>query len=227
MPLHDHPNLPARSRINWRSIHTVWAAQITHYLNSNRLPQCYRAEPVIKFHHGNDADEHAAAMMWTPARPLLVAQVEFGDFEICEVPIYDSEASRSLVAAIELVSPGTKERPAHRDAFAITRAAYLQQSVSLVVVDPITEHRSNMHEVIMRRIHLGDDVVQAVTAPLYAVAYRTAGIGTRMRLEVWPAKLAVGSPLPTLPLWIAPTIAVPLDRETTYNAACASLRIRP
>ena len=101
------------------------------------------------------------------------------------------------------MSPANKDRPSERELFATKCAAYLQQSVSVVLVDPIRERRSNMHEVIMRRIQLGDPLLHAVPSEMYAVAYRTAGIGTRMRLEVWPAALTFGAALPTLPLWIA------------------------
>jgi hypothetical protein len=46
-----------------------------------------------------------------------------------------------------------------------------------------------------------------------------------MRLEAWPAALAIGLPLPTLPPWLAAALAVPLDLEAAYVAACVSLRI--
>jgi hypothetical protein len=41
------------------------------------------------------------------------------------VRIYDDEANRTLVAAVELVSPSNKDRPASREAFATKCAAYL------------------------------------------------------------------------------------------------------
>jgi len=43
---------------------------------------------------------------------------------------------------------------------------------------------------------------------------------------MWPQALAVGAVLPTLPLWIGPNRAVPVDLEASYLAACDSLRIR-
>jgi hypothetical protein len=142
-----------------------------------------------------------------------------------EVRVYDAENNHTLVSVVELISPGNKDRAGHRAAFAIKCAAYLQQRVSVIVVDLISERRANLHEQIAQRLDLAEEVVNAVTSDLYAVAYRTAGTGTRMRLEAWPAALAIAAPLPTLPLWLAPALAVPLDLETTYVAACDSLRI--
>jgi hypothetical protein len=36
-------------------------------------------------------------------------------------------------------------------------------------------------------------------------------------LETWAHLLAVGRPLPTLPLWLADDLAVPLELEATYD----------
>jgi hypothetical protein len=47
-----------------------------------------------------------------------------------------------------------------------------------------------------------------------------------VRLEIWPASLAIGERLPMLPLWIARDRAVPLDLEESYTAACRTLRMR-
>jgi hypothetical protein len=37
--------------------------------------------------------------------------------------------------------------------------------------------------------------------------------------------LQIGQQLPTLPLWLAPDLAVPLDLEASHTAACNDLRI--
>ena len=44
-------------------------------------------------------------------------------------------------------------------------------------------------------------------------------------LEMWMEALALGTALPTLPLWIGRTESLPLDLEQTYQAACAARRI--
>jgi hypothetical protein len=59
-----------------------------------------------------------------------------------------------------------------------------------------------------------------------AVSYRATGANEALLLEAWPAPLALGQPLPTLPLWIAADLSVPLDLEASYQATCADLRIR-
>lgn len=42
-------------------------------------------------------------------------------------------------------------------------------------------------------------------------------------MEAWEHALAVGSPLPTLPLWISTTRYVPLELERTYEETCRGL----
>ena len=54
------------------------------------------------------------------------------------------------MAAIELVSPGNKDRDGHRQAFAIKCASYLCQGISLIVIDIVTTRRANLHNEIMQ-----------------------------------------------------------------------------
>jgi hypothetical protein len=61
--------------------------------------------------------------------------------------------------------------------------------------------------------------------PLYAVACRCARETDAWRLETWTHPLALGRPLPTLPLWLAENLAVPLELEASYEETCRILRI--
>ena len=62
--------------------------------------------------------------------------------------------------------------------------------------------------------------VRTITSDLYAVAYRVRLTGKRTQLEAWTAALALGQPLPTMPLWLTESLAVPLELEAGYRAAC-------
>jgi hypothetical protein len=61
--------------------------------------------------------------------------------------------------------------------------------------------------------------------PLYAVACRTAKTNEHWSLEAWEHILTLGQPLPTLPLWLADNLAVPLELEASYEETCRILRI--
>jgi hypothetical protein len=242
MPLYDHFRPPVRGIWPWSSIHSAWATFISQQLNQKPLPAGYYALPHVHFGgqaqvdvatlEGEEAaqagagDGAVATAVWAPPRPPLVVPIDFADLDVFEVQVVTDDGLR-LVAAIELVSPANKDRPSHRRAFAAKCAGYLQQGVGLAVVDVITERHENLHAELMNLFQLGEAAAGAVAADLYAVAYRTTGAGPAMRLEAWPAPLTVGSPLPLLPLWIGPELAVPLELDASYTAACESLRIPP
>lgn len=245
MPLIDLDALPPLRKRSWEGFHSQWAACITTQLNGARLPPHFHAEPLTQagmrveadvsiFEEEADLDEGngqegeggVATAVYAPPKPTLVAPVEFGTLDIYEVRVYDDKGPRALVAVVELVSPSNKDRPAHREAFATKCAAYLQQNVSVVVVDIVTERREGLHGPLMRRLELGEELVAAVHSDLYAVAYRSAGRGARTRLEAWPFNLAVGADLPSVPMWLGADLAVPLELEASFAATLASLRMR-
>jgi hypothetical protein len=57
------------------------------------------------------------------------------------------------------------------------------------------------------------------------VAYRAVTARKNPRIEAWPETLMLGKPLPTVPLWLAVDLCVPLRLEESYLATCRSLRI--
>ena len=61
--------------------------------------------------------------------------------------------------------------------------------------------------------------------PLYATAYRAVGQGRGEAIQVWVKPLAVGRPLPVLPLALTAEICLPINLETTYTDACRKLRL--
>lgn len=130
-----------------------------------------------------------------------------------------------LVSAIELLSPANKDRASHRRAVAAKCAAYLQENVSVVIVDVVTERQANLHADIMRLLELNADAVWESPTQLYAVAYRTVGQDETARLELWPEVLRLGEKLPTMPLWLGTDVSMALDLEQSYQATCETLRI--
>jgi hypothetical protein len=91
----------------------------------------------------------------------------------------------------------------------------------VVIVDVVTSRTANLHQELLAVL----GVSQAQDYDLFAAAYRTLPEAERLRLEAWSYPLAVGDPLPTVPLWLAPELSLPLDLEGTYATTCDSLRI--
>ena len=216
MPLLDHFHPPLFPRRSWESFHGGWGCQLAGQLNMRPMRYGFLAEPNI---HNGFMVVVEAREVWAPSPPPLVVPVDFTTLETFEIRIYDEERARTLVAAVELVSPGNKDRPENRRAFLDKCAAYLREGVS-VVVDIVTSRRHNFHETLMELFNGGETAMRAITSDLYAVAYRVRLVGKRTQLEAWPAALALGAPLPTMPLWLTESLCVPLELEAGYQAAC-------
>lgn len=240
MPLFDHFHAPLRQRRHWESFHSSWTTFIARQLNKKPLPPGFIAEPHVTLGVTVEADvatfeeeaaeladraRSAAAGVWVAPRPALVSPVDFVSIDVCEVRVYDDEMARTLVAAVEIVSPANKDRPGHRRAFVAKCAAYLEQNVSVMIVDVITSRRCNLYAELAEFLEVSPPARTAVTSQLYAVACRTSRHRKRVQLEVWPARLQIGQPLPVLPLWLTREVAVPLDLDSSYNFTCDSLSI--
>lgn len=251
MPLKDlfHPPL---NQFSWEGFHSTWAVRIVDRLNEHVFPRQFRAEPQVThgrfeidvatfeedsgptlFRNANGSNgSHdptggvaVATRTYTAPAATLTADAEFAADDLFEVRVYKSSGGWKLVAAIELASPANKDRPSARRAFAGKCGAYLAAGVSVVVVDVVTDRAANLHADLIDRLHLPDAFEWTSPTGLFAASYRAVRTKDRTRLDVWPHPLAVGSPLPTLPLWLEPDFAVPLDLDPTYAAACQSLRI--
>ncbi len=234
MQLLDHFHPPLSNQRHWEGCHSRWASAIVDQLNQE-LPTRYFAEPHV--HRGSEfeidvatfegtatgtAEHSAATMVWSPPEAERSIPLPVGTFDTFEVRVINDEAGPRLVAAIELVSPSNKDRPESRRAFAVKCAAYLQESVSLVVVDVITSRLANLHHELLEVVNLSRD---CDTPPLWAAAYRLKKNVESHALEIWWESLTLGQDLPTLPLWLNSFDAVPVDLAASYTATCLSLRI--
>src|SRR5437879_114392 len=85
--------------------------------------------------------------LWSPPTPVAVMPAIFPDD--FEVQVFSNIAGPTLVAAIELVSPGNKDRNDTRRAFAVKCAAYLQRGIGLLIVDIVTSRHANLHDDLM------------------------------------------------------------------------------
>ena len=165
MPLLDHFHPPLAPRRHWESFHVNWAGAIADDLNESLLPEGYFAEehaqlgPMVEIDVATFTDPEPSAQRsggtailppraWAPPAPAMVVPAAFPD--AFEVLVFEGEGGARLVAAIELVSPGNKDRDAHRRAFAVKCASYLCRGISLIVIDIVTSRRANLHDEILQ-----------------------------------------------------------------------------
>jgi hypothetical protein len=232
MPLRDHFHPPLSQRRHWHAFHNAWAAGIAAALNQ-RLPEDYFAEPNVQF--GVEIDVAAftertsptspngnGAELWTPPEPVHTIPLLLEE-DAVEVHVYSTAEGPVLVAAVELVSPSNKDRGEHRDAFLTKCEAYLYQGVGLVLVDIVTNRTANLHHELLQRLR--DRQGARVASPLYAAAYRPIGQNGQTSLQIWTNGLELGSPLPSLPLWLRGGPCVPVELEAAYQRTCLEQRI--
>jgi hypothetical protein len=246
MPLHDHFRPPLTREYEWENFHGDWITMMVQRLNTFHLSENFLAKG--RSHRGTevevdiatlerlayngaptrrrDTDEGGVATLaktWSPPQAAIMGAVEFAEEDLFEVQIH-SEGLK-LVGAVELVSLGNKDRPAKRRVFATKVASYLAQGVSVIVVDVVTTRLASLHAELIDVLELPERFNWDSPSHLSAIAYRMIQIEKEIRLEIWPYALKVGEPLPTLPLWLAADLVVPLELEPTYAATCKGLRI--
>jgi len=236
MPLLDHFHPPVSERRTWEGFHGLWAAALVEKLNRDVLADEYFAD--MQVHIGSlvevdiaTLDESRgigerggpagtatlAAPVWAPPATNLVLPTVFPD-EI-EVQVFATVTGATLVAAIELVSPGNKDRPETRQAFAAKCVSYLSRGIGLIVVDIVTNRLANLHNALISLLGHGEPFLLTPAAPTYAVAYRPSRQPSGDQIELWPRPLSLGQPLPVLPLALRNTGVVPVDLEETYSEA--------
>lgn len=228
MALLDHFRPPLSERRHWHSFHNSWATYISSQINS-LLPAGYFAEANVQFGIEIDvaafSDEQVLAppnAAWTIPAPDASTPVTLSG-PVVEIGIFDQTAGPVLAGVVELVSPANKDRPATRDAFASKCAAYLQAGVGLVIVDVVTERTADLNAALLARLNS----TPTDHAPLFAAAYRTVERDGAPVLDTWYRPLAVGQPLPTLPLWLRGGLCLPVELQAAYDRTCAEQRVRP
>jgi hypothetical protein len=240
MPLLDHFHAPLHPIHHWESFHSNWATRLADALNAC-LPPEFMAEEHT--HAGSNLEIDVATLeradmdarrnggvltatskvLYTPPAPPLTLPAVFPDS--FEVRVFSTTEGLTLVAAIELVSPGNKDRSDERLAFTTKIASYLYRGIAVIVVDIVTNRRSNLHNETMRLMQADAVTLLPADAHLYAIAYRPVLRDEKPLIDAWPVRLALGEPLPTLPLRLVGDLIVPVDFETAYEEACRRRRI--
>ncbi|HET6879701.1 MAG TPA: hypothetical protein VFI31_06090 [Pirellulales bacterium] len=239
MPLRDHFHTKS-TVLKWEALHGFWPAAIVARLNSI-LPKEYIAQPRVRLgttmeidvgaleresgnlSPGNGYGEGGVAVTaWTPAAPAVLLDAELPEPDEYEVNVYSEDEFR-LVAAIELLSPSNKDRPENRRTLVNKCESLLKRNVCVTIVDPVTSRAANIYGELLDE--LGAPRTAVSQSVIYAATCRGRRNGLRWRLESWEHSLAIGSALPSLPVWLSPDLMVPLELEATYEETCRSLRI--
>ena len=160
---------------------------------------------------------------WASVAPTVLLETEELAPAEYEVRVYDTTQASQLIAVVELVSPSNKDRSQSRKAFVDKCHALLLQGVCTAIVDPVTSLSTNLYAELAAR--LGAKPPKIAASSIYAVSCQTRPGHKGVQVVTWEHELRVGSPLPTLPLWLTEDFAVDLELEATYEDTCRGLRI--
>ncbi|HEY3788269.1 MAG TPA: DUF4058 family protein, partial [Urbifossiella sp.] len=228
MPLLDHFHSPLDPRIGWESFHHRWANAIADHLDEF-LPATFFArvevhlgsevatdvteEELVPRHEANGAGG-VAVETYSPPMATTIIPVIFPDEAAVEVRSADPGAR--LLAVIELISPANKKSPDARRAFCMKSAAYFQHGIGLIIVDPVTDRRFNLHNEIAQLLAQSEQFAMPGNSFIYASAYRPIPAESQAAIEAWAYELTIGEALPTVPLYLRGHGCIPLDLEATY-----------
>lgn len=201
------------------------------------LPERYVAGPLV--HLGSEIEIDIATFDrmtresadvtpdagWDLSAPTMVVETELLKIDDYEIQVFDRKRQRQLVAVIEIVSPSNKDRPESRHVFTAKCEALLRKGVSVAIVDVVTSRNANLYAEMLELVGQRDTTLGPIPPATYAAACRWISRGRKHVLEGWSYPLSVGKTLPTLPIWLADNLAVPLDLEASYDATCRTLRI--
>lgn len=226
MPIHDWTRVSAGG---YHTFHQDWVIEINRTLNRGVLPEGYSAyndlrvigrEPdVVAIQNYGGLNSGGVAVR--EARPIVrqMAKVE------SDAAIYARKANQivireefgTVVAIIEVVSPGNKDSLRAFREFREKAVEFLRRGVNLIVIDlfpPSPRDPDGIHHAIWNE--LTDEPFEARPAdkPLTVASYDA---GDDLTAYVDP--VAIGDALPNAPLFLGPGWYVYVPLEKTYAAS--------
>jgi hypothetical protein len=231
MPVHDWTRVVAG---NFHDFHQRWISAICNALNSGRMPNDYYAMSE-QFADERKSDLIALetldsqAANWSSEglgdraiavleHPPQVKYTEAQEREIYaesadRVAIYHANGDR-IVAYIEIVSPGNKHSPLEVDKFVDKCNDALKRGIHLLIIDilPPGKHAPNGIHVALWNYRYPECHGITAEEPLGLSSYRVDDVP-----HAYFQPLAVGQPLPDMPVFLTPLHYVNVPLEQTYT----------
>lgn len=227
MPIHDWSRVEAGI---FHHFHQAWTIEISTTLNGGGLPPGYFAlaeqmvsgpiPDVVTLQRSSRADGSAEprggiALVEQPPAARFITSAEPDRYASRSNRVVIRHPLGRVVAVLEIVSPGNKNSQHALRSFVEKAGQLLRQGIHLLVVDlfpPSARDPDGIHKAIWDLIQ--DEPFQLPPdKPLTVVAYSA---GEPYTAYVEP--VAVGDPLPSLPIFLDPEIYVVAPLETTYQA---------
>jgi hypothetical protein len=228
MPIHDWTRVDAGL---FHAFHHAWIEELARALNRGVLPGEYFALPeqnirgpipdVLTLRLGKGKEDPpesngGVAVAVRAPRTRFTNRVEADSYLGKASKVTVRHRHGKVVAVIEILSPGNKASQAEFRNFVEKTADLIRQGVHLLVIDlfpPGKRDPQGVHQAIWDQF-ADDDFALPPDKPLTLAAYE-AGPEYVAYVEC----VAVGDPLPVMPLFLRPDVYVELPLEPTYQAA--------
>ncbi|HEY7315554.1 MAG TPA: DUF4058 family protein [Gemmataceae bacterium] len=226
MPIHDRTRVRAN---RFHDFHQSWTIAIRNALNAGQLPPGYFAmieqtagrtqADVITLDltpPGSGVPPGGLAVAEAPPKTRFVTRTEAEGYARKANRITVRHPDGDVVAVIEIVSPGNKDSRHAIRAFARKAVEFLYAEVNLLIVDlfpPGPRDPQGIHKVIWDRLR--DEPFQLPPDKPLTVAAYAAGT----EIVAYVETVAVGDPLPDMPIFLTGDHYVPCPLESTYQTA--------
>jgi hypothetical protein len=228
MPVHDWTRVDAGL---FHHFHQEWCVGLCNALNAGRLPADYFAlveqnvrGPIpdvltLKMARTGDDESNDAggiAVETRAPRTQLTKRAEADSYVRKASRITVRHRHGDVVAVVEIISPGNKASRAEFHALVEKSAALVRQGIHLLVIDlfpPGRRDPQGIHKAIWDEFQ-EEDFELPRDKPLTLASY-DAGPPYMAYAEF----IAVGDPLPEMPLFLKPAVYIPAPLEETYQAA--------
>ena len=185
------------------------------------LPTCSRCTPARRaLRTGGRFLPPPAESPWPRRRPTCDADRLSNQAALARRRILAIRhvSGHHLVALLEILSPANKDRSQRVEEFAAKAVEALEAGVHMLVVDlfpPGPWDPQGIHGVIRQRLEQSDVPYDLPAEEPLTLASYAAGPS----IDVYLEHLAVGAPLPEMPLFLSPERYVNVPLEATYRAA--------
>ncbi len=231
MPVHDWKRVPAGI---FHHFHHDWISELARALNAGLLPDEYYAmaeqqaagfgPDVLTLQGkrvGGGSGGNGIPLLLTRPKTRFTAESdeEFYRRKKSSIVVRHVSGDR-MVAMVEVVSPGNKAGRKAFQAFVEKAAELLKRKIHLLLLDLIPPTRrdpNGIHAAIWDEVR-DEPFTLPPDKPLTLVAYE-CDLTVRAHIE----PVAVGDPLPDMPLFLEPGAHVRVPLERTYEAAFAAM----
>jgi hypothetical protein len=232
MPIHDWTRVDAGI---FHAFHHSWIEEISRSLNRGLLPPEYYAlaelitgntgpdvltfqRPVYSSLSGESAPTAGGvAVDSEPPKARFHARTEIDEYATkAKAVVIRHRSNHRVIAIVEIVSPGNKISQSALSAFVYKADQALLAGVHLLIVDlfpPNSRDPDSIHRSIWGEGRPADFALPEDKS--LSCSYYVGSPG----IEVYFEPVAVGDPVPDMPLFLTPEVYVLLSLDNTYRSA--------